>query len=335
MSWRIDSMPSSNTHNFFCNDVYGNINKNIQYKLKDNINYFRVFGQGPDPYFFYNFHLTRRSKTVYKINQLMQHSKVNEHFVRLINYINENTFYDNGQVIAYLYGQICHFVLDSTVHPFIIYCSGIYDEKKPETYKYNGLHEEIEYYIDCYLIFKREKILPKNYKVYKKIFNIGKFNKALSATIDTVVKDVYDFDNASKIYYKSIMDMKKFYHVFNYDRFGIKKFVYSIMDYLCINRCVKKKELSFHVDPMSKLDYLNKDKNIWNHPCDVNEKYNLCFDELYADALDKAKNIINEIDEMLKNRKIDNEFIEELFGNLDYGTGKNCDLGLEYKFFKF
>lgn len=45
-------------------------------------------------------------------------------------------------------------------------------KKNKQTYKYNGLHEEMEYYIDIYLIYNRENILPKDYKVYKNIFNI-------------------------------------------------------------------------------------------------------------------------------------------------------------------
>lgn len=328
-------MPSSNTHNYFCEDVYNKVNKNIKNKLKDNINYFKVFGQGPDPYFFYDFHLSKRSKEVHKINKAMQHSKINKHFTRLINYINENNFYDNEEVLAYLYGQICHFALDSTVHPYIIYNVGNYTAKNPKTYKYNGLHEEMEYYIDCYMIYQREKILPKSYKIHKKLFNIGKFNKELNSTIDKVIKDVYGFDNVSSIYYKSIMDMKKFYYIFNYDKYGIKKCVYSIMDMICKNTRVRKKELSFHVNPNEKLYYLNNDKITWNHPCDKNEKYNLSFDELYNIALDKAVNIINEVDKMLKNKKINNSKIEELFKNLDYGTGKDCDLNLEYKYFNF
>lgn len=328
-------MPSSMTHGYFCDDVYTKVNKNVQNKLKDAINYFKVFGQGPDPYFFYDFHLSKRSKYAYSINKAMQHSKINKHFVKLINYINENNYYSNEQVMAYLYGQICHFVLDSTAHPYIIYCTGIYDENKPDTYKYNGLHEEMEYYIDNYLIFQREKILPKKFKVYKKLFNIDKFNYELKSCVDDVVLDVYGFDNVSNIYYKSIMDMKKFYHVFNYDRYGIKKICYTMMDFVCSNKCVKKKELSFHINPNDKLYYLNNDKNIWNHPCDVNEKYDLSFTDIYIRALNKASNIINEVDDMLQIKKIDNNKIEELFDNLDYGTGKNCDLNLEYKYFKF
>ena len=34
-------------------------------------------------------------------------------------------------------------------------------------------------------------------------------------------------------------------------------------------------------------------------------------------------------------KKIDNKRIEKLFGNLDYGTGMDCDLEMEYKYFKY
>jgi len=328
-------MPSSVTHFYFSKDVYDKCNCIIKNKLSNSINYFKVFAQGPDPYFFYNFHLTKKSKDVFKINRSMQHSKINLHFTKLINYININNYYYNEQVMAYLYGQICHFVLDSTVHPYIIYHTGIYNNKIPETYKYNGLHEEMEYYIDCYLIWQKEKIHPKNYKSFDILFNIDKFNDELKNTIDDVVKDVYGFCNTSDIYYKSIMDMKKFYYIFNYDRFGIKKRIYSIMDLICGNKCIKKKELSFFINPNSKLYYLNGEKKTWNHPCDINEKYNLSFEELYKEAFDKAVYIINEVDNMLKNKSVNNDKLEKLFGNLHYGTGKDCDLDIEYKYFKF
>lgn len=39
-------MPSSNTHGYFCEDVYDKLNKNIKNKIKDTINYFKVFGKG-------------------------------------------------------------------------------------------------------------------------------------------------------------------------------------------------------------------------------------------------------------------------------------------------
>lgn len=323
------------THGYFCEDVLDKTNYNVRNKIKNCINYFKVFGQGPDPYFFYDFHLTKKSKEIFKINKALQHSKVNKHFIKLINYINENSYYSNTEIMSYLYGQICHFVLDSTVHPFVIYSTGMYNEKNTNTYKYNGLHEEMEYYIDCYMIWNREKVLPKDYKVYKNLFDIDKFCEELKNTIKDVIYDVYGFSNADNIYYKSIMDMKWFYYVFNYDKYGIKKSIYSIMDFICKDRCVKKKELSFNINPSSKLHYLNMEKEIWNHPCYINEKYNSSFFELYDNAIMKATNIINCVDKMLENKHIDNKKLEKLFGNLHYGTGKDCDLKLKYRYFKF
>ena len=328
-------MPSSVTHNYFSEDVYSKIDNNIKEKIEPCLGEYKIFSQGPDPYFFYDFHLTKRSKEVHKINKAMQHSLINKHFLSLINYINDKKYYSNSLVMSYLYGQICHYSLDTTCHPFIIYNAGSYDENNKDAYKYNGLHEEMEYYIDCYLIYEREKQLPRKYKAYKKLFCKFKFNEELIDTIDNVCDDVYGFKNVSTIYFKSIEDMKRFYYVFNYDRWGIKKFIYSIMDIVCSDRFIKKKELSFFVNPNSKLFYLNKEKNSWNHPCIKDESFDYSFFELYDIALDKAINIINKIDKMLLSGKIDDMEIEKLFGNLDYGTGKDCSLNLKYKYFRF
>lgn len=330
-----DFMPSSVTHSYFGIDVYNKLNKNIRNKLKGSLNNYKCFAQGPDSYYFYDFHLSRHGKKAYEINTVMQHSKINDHFISLINYINDKNYYSNSEVMAYLYGQICHYVLDSTAHPFIIYNTGIYNESNPNTYKYNGLHAEIEYYIDIYLINEREKISPRKYKVYKEVFTLSKFNTELNDTIDNVIKDVYNYDNASKIYYKSLSDMKKFFHIFNYDRFGIKKLVYKFIDYIFKDKFVRKEELSFCVEPNSKLHYLNESKATWYHPCNKSESYNYSFFDLYNIAMEKAIHIIEYIDKSLKNKAIDDDELGKILGDLDYGTGKDWKLNLEYKYFKF
>ena len=328
-------MPSSVTHNYFSIDVYNKLNGNIKKKIKPCFDEYRIFSQGPDPYFFYDFHLTKKAKDIHKINIAMQHSLVNKHFLSLINYINEKKYYSNCMVMAYLYGQICHFVLDSTCHPFIVYNTGMYFSDDKKSYKYNGLHEEMEYYIDCYLIYEREKIYPKNYKPYKELFKNICFNDETKDVIDTVTLNVYGFKNVSSSYLKSINDMKKFYYVFNYDKYGIKKVIYSIMDKICGNMVVKKRELSFNIDPYSKLFYLNNDNKEWCHPCDKNKIFNYSFLELYNIAIEKASNIIIKVDKMLSSGLIDNKELEFIFGNLDYGTGKDCSLNLKYLYYKF
>ena len=61
-------MPSTITHSYFCDDVYDKLDKSLQKKLSKNYDMMKIFAQGPDPYFFYNFHLTPRSKKIYKIS---------------------------------------------------------------------------------------------------------------------------------------------------------------------------------------------------------------------------------------------------------------------------
>lgn len=327
-------MPSSVTHNYFSNDVYNKLDNGIKKKIKHCLAEYKVFAQGEDPYFFYDFHLTKKSHCIYTINNSIQHKNINKHFSSIINYINDNDYYSNALVLSYLYGQICHFVLDSTCHPYIIYCSGIYNPNDKKTFKYNGLHAKMEYYIDCYFIYNKEGILPKKYRAYKNLFCKMNFNDELKNLLDNVYYDVYGFKDVSTIYLKCINDMQKFYYVFNYDRFGLKKIIYSIMDKVCGNKVIKKKELSFHIDLNSNLSYLNLNNEKWNHPCIKDETYNYSFLELYDIAMDKAVNIINNVDEMLKAKKIDNEKINLLFGNLDYASGKDCNLKLEFKYFK-
>ena len=54
--------------------------------------------------------------------------------------------------MSYLYGYICHYYLDLYTHPLIYYKSGSFKKDDKNTYKYNGVHQEIEYAIDLYFI---------------------------------------------------------------------------------------------------------------------------------------------------------------------------------------
>lgn len=59
------------------------------------------------------------------------------------------------------------------------------------------------------------------------------------------------------------------------------------------------------------LEYLNLDNNIWKHPC-TGEEFSYSFFDLYDMALVKTVKIINEVDKMLNDKKIDNKRIEKI-----------------------
>ena len=125
-------MPSSITHGYFALDVLDKLeNKYIKYIDKELL---KAFGQGPDPLYFYN--LATLSKGKYIRNnypELLHNYKTKNFFITLIKEIKERKLEKNKQTISFLYGFICHYALDTTIHPYILYKTGIYNKNQKET----------------------------------------------------------------------------------------------------------------------------------------------------------------------------------------------------------
>jgi len=326
-------MPSSITHNYFMQDVYNKLDNKIKNKIV--IEDAKTFSQGPDIFYFYNMCFGRKSKKYRNMGNYMHKHNINLYFNNMINYIKNNNLENDKQYLSFLYGSIAHVVLDSTIHPFVFYKTGIFKKDVPDTYKYSGLHQEMEYYLDAYMIFQNEKKEAKDFKMYKYILNNNKLTHNTLNLIDNTIKETYNYNNMDKIYEKCIKDMKKFFKLFNYDHFGIKKLLYTLLDTITPKKFIRKKKFSFYLTHNSKKHYLNLEKNEWNHPIDLYETYNYSFIELYIIALDKTYNIINEIDKILTSKKIDNNKINNLFQNLSYTTGKECNNTRKMKYFEY
>ena len=152
------NMPGYKSHLVHGELLFNKINKKIDLnkeELKDNC-------AGPDAFMI----------TDYK-TFMMQHScKTKEFFETLLKFIKINKLYDNPHVMSFLYGQIDHFALDTTLHPFIYYIS--------EGYK-NGIilksHALIEMWIDDYITFKYLK---------------NRETKINSLTVDKTLKELID-----------------------------------------------------------------------------------------------------------------------------------------------
>ena len=67
--------------------------------------------------------------------------------------------------MSYLVGLICHYVLDSNVHPYVFYKTGKFDKKMKSTYKYNTIHLFMETFIDNDMIKRREKVNPYKFDI--------------------------------------------------------------------------------------------------------------------------------------------------------------------------
>lgn len=328
-------MPSSVTHAFFALDIYDKLDKNIQEKLNFDKRHLKIFSEGPDPLYFYNLANIKKGKFVRDNYPEMIHTKNTQNFfISIIKYIKNNKLENNSEIMSLLYGFISHYVLDSTLHPFIIYKTGLFKSKEPSTYKYNGIHNDMEVYIDAYLIYQRLKVLPKDFKMYDFIFDIDKYTNDTRTLLDNIFEDVYGIANFSKIYFKSIKQMRGIFKRFRYDKFGIKKGFYKCLDTFLPKGQLKKEMLSYHVNQKQKIHYLNLERNEWCHPCNQCEIHNYSFIELYRIALDKALYIIENVNKYLYQNKGKNK-LKELFPNVSYVTGKDCESKEICQFFEY
>jgi len=326
-------MPSTATHAYFSLDVLEKLNNHSKKYIDNEL--IKAFSQGPDPIYFYNLASLAKGKYIRnKYTDLLHDSKTKDFFITLITEIKNRKLTKNKQVMSFLYGFITHYALDTTLHPYIAFKTGIYDKNNKETYKYKNLHIDMEVHLDCYMIFQKEQIPAKNFKLHNFCFNIKQMDNKFKELLDDICKSVYSIDNFSHVYYKSLKQMKNIYRIFRYDKTGIKKLGYKIIDKCLPLKQLNKEQLSYNVNYKNKLHYLNKEKNEWNHPMDQYETYNYSFVELYHIALNKAIEIINEVNKVLYEDN-DIEVLNQVFKNISYRTGKDCNDKRKMKYFEY
>ena len=312
-------MPATYTHHLFTKDVYQSLDNNIQSKI--NLDLFHVFGKSFDAFFFYK----------PKIGSYAHQNHANLYFANIIYYIRENHLTHQTDLLSYLYGSICHYVLDSTVHPFIYYYGGKYDKKDKKTRKFKGKHDYMELMIEAIMCYDR-KFKPINKcSISKLAFPKIRFSRELIHALDSVYLSTFQIKYGGKLYVKSYKRYKFIFKHFMSSRFGIKKKIYVIFDcfhFLPIylqNHCYYVKRFDKSV--------LNLEHKKWYYPVDKKISYHYSFYDLYDVAVVKAIKLITLLDQALdKDDKTVKKVIKEI-GNLGYGTGVNENRKVTMKYF--
>ena len=323
-------MPATITHAYFAQDVYDILPLDIKNKI--NLNRFRMFGQSTDPLMFYNIMNLKRGKKIRKLQYTFHTVKPNEYFINLINYIKNNELYNDIDTCSFLYGFICHYILDSTVHPFIIYKTGRFNKRKKETYKYNNIHSFMETFIDNDMVKRREKVNPYRFHFSKFCFDLRKFSNELNSAINYSFSVTYDVDNISNIYYTSLKQMKTFLNLFRRDPYGFKKNLYKLIDTFTTNKVFRFEALSYHYPLNDKHNFLNSNKSIWRNPIYYNLVSHESFIELYLKSIKIAKDLIIMIDKYIYGDDLD---LNKIIPDVSYLSGVKWNIDKEMKYFEF
>lgn len=224
-------------------------------------------------------------------------TKTDEYFLTLIRYIKKHKMREHSNAMAFLYGQIMHYALDTKTHPLIYYMTTCH----PAKFYISALdaHTLFEAWYDVY----RENILKQeegeNYNPkYAFVRNVGE--GGIDDMIDDVYDDVYDLDDAAKGY-----------------KYGIKVWEFYQMR---LRGMMLKHVKKYHSDF---AEMLNPGGGLILNPV-TNAPMNSTFEQAYEDSITLACELIKAVDANIYDGA-ENE------DALKFALGKSYDTGEDWR----
>ncbi|MBO5138179.1 MAG: zinc dependent phospholipase C family protein [Bacilli bacterium] len=325
-------MPATMTHAYFAIDVFNKLDGNSKMAIKNNLLQYKMFSQSTDPLMFYNIETLKPGKSIRSFQYTFHATKSQLFFCSLVDNIKRYNLENDPSVLAYLYGMICHYVLDSNVHPFVFYKTGKFVKTDKSTYKYNNVHSFMETFIDIEMMKRNGINSPYGFRIDNFTFDLGEFNEGLNLIIDSTFSYVFGINNMSTIYYTSLVHMKRFLKRYMIDDTGIKRMLYKMID-KCLPKYIFRFEaLSYHYKCRYGDFFLNSKRDIWYNPVDPSICSYDSFDDLYNKSIQEAVFIINSVDAYLHGKNIN---LKLIFKNKSYISGLDCNIGLNFKKFAF
>ncbi len=322
-------MPATLTHAVFAKDVYDILPNEISKKL--DLDECKMFAQSVDSLKFYNLFSIITGKEIRKFQGYFHKNKTQDFFLNLLQFIRDNDL-EEKDVYSFLVGFICHYALDSTVHPYVIYKTGYFQKKKPNTYKYNNVHAFMETFLDNDIIRRRLKKNPYTFDIAKYCFSIKPFSNELNHAINYSFYNTFKIRGMSDIYYKSLKQMRTAIKVFREDHSGIKKNLYKFVDTFTPKSVFRFEAISYHYPLEDRHNFLNQDHRMWRHPIVYDMTSKESFVDLYLKAIKLSKVLVCASFDYLNGKDIE---LEKVFTNISYVTGLDCNNKKELKYFEF
>lgn len=309
-------MPDLVMHYYYANELFKKLPKDVQNKIA-NKNLYVFASAGPDPFFFYKFYKFKENKKVADLGHYMHKNKIFEFFERLT-HLTEGSLKEQNLLFSYLSGFIAHHTLDSLIHPYVFYKTGLYDKNDATTDIYRGLHTKLERAMDAYIIREYYRQKPHRFDIVCEVLNLKEIPISLEEPLDELYR-LFDINNGYCLVNDSVIWQRKFYKFIN-DPLGIKNFFFKIID--SKKMPVALTYLSYYKKEIHDIDILNLNKSTWANPSDESIVSNLSVLELIDLALTKGENIIKELyNYIYLNNKVDLVSILPKTSYLD-GLGK-------------
>ncbi len=320
-------MPNIITHHYFAEDVLKNSKKDIINSFFGEKDLYYLFTQGFDPFFVYEILPFNE-----KLGYFLHDNYIDTFFINYIKVMKEQKLENDPALLAALYGHLTHYVLDSIIHPFVIYKCGEYNKNRPETYKYVGVHTRMEVEIDAYLYETRENKSFKDLKFHK-VNPKKKLNKNILKLLNKIYEETFKVKNGGFKYQKALnMAYLGLKYITN-DKYGRKKALYHKIDKIVASKGHKIEAFSYYVTSIDKSIF-NLEHQPWCNPCDNTIKSNESFFDLYNKAIAICVTLFEATNKYI-NEEIDLMEYQGILKDNSYVTGLSWQKKDELQYFAF
>lgn len=296
-------MPNLVVHQYFASQVYKGLPRKIQNIIEDSI--YTLAATGPDIWFSAGYY----SKKIEFLSDRCNYMHKNRSGLFFETLISKTKDIEQPTLLfSYLCGFLCHYCLDYTTHPYILYSTGNqYD------------HVRFELVLDCIFIEKYYHSSPSKFD-FNRILPLEPLPEILNESINSVYQHAFGWENVSSDLALCTYGQSKFYKCIR-DPIGLYKHLLKIRGLFFrpkyeIQTYYKKDQLA------TKADYLNSRHLMWKNPFAPEQISTLSFDELFKGAENCCLNMICSCYRYIfENKKIN---LREVIGDRNYESGLNC-----------
>jgi hypothetical protein len=285
-------MPALLTHDYFGQDVIAYIggtffnrdNETLSTELR---NAFLLGNQGPDPLFFTLFSPAIRISK--EFGSLMHREKVDETIEAFREYASKRPEPQKSLVYAYLLGFICHFTLDSTMHPFVyaqqnaLCDAGVEGLDRSDA---SVVHGQIEADFDSMLLCQREGVDVSIHDYTDKVLKASDGTlSVLDAAYQAVALEVYDVELPAGLFARGVKDYRATVR-FLYSPQGTKRALLGSVERIFRNHSLLQ-AITLRAGVGETCDFDNHEREVWINPF-TDESDVTSFADLYHKAVAAA-----------------------------------------------
>lgn len=305
-------MPALITHDFFGQDVYDRLFRDIG-GTRDEAQAFLLGNQGPDPLFYAV--VDPRLREHNRLGNIMHSEKPSElikAFKDSLGILGEDEL-PVGR--AYALGFLCHYTLDSTMHPLVFFHEyRLCDAGEPGLSRADGheVHAVIESELDELVLFAKRGETVATFQPWREILQASDFAlDVISKMYSYVALTVYGRIVPPSMFAQSVRSFRRVQRLF-YSKTGAKRAAIGRVEQL-VRPFSFYQSMSHRPVELTESAYDNRAHEAWENPY-TGEASTAGFWDLFDGALEKALANIAAFDR----DDFDLEDARELTGELDF-----------------